>query len=59
MNANKRRYNKNLRLSAVNNEIEIIPACLPSAHALSVGWGWCVQATASVVVGCCRRRAWL
>jgi hypothetical protein len=43
-----RRY---LRLSAVKNEIEIIPACFLSAHALSVGWGWCVRAVASGVVG--------
>ena len=45
--------------SAVNNEIEIIPACFLSAHALSMGWEWSVQAVASGVVWRSRRRAWL
>ena len=40
-----------LRLSAVKNKIEIIPACLLSAHALSMGWEWSVRAVASGVVG--------
>jgi hypothetical protein len=40
--------------TAVNNEIEIIPACLPSAHALSMGWEWSVRAVASGVGDCCR-----
>ncbi|NOR60641.1 MAG: hypothetical protein GQ469_08450 [Methanosarcinales archaeon] len=44
--------------TAVNNEIEIIPACLPSAHALSMGWEWSVRAVASGVGDCCRG-AWL
>jgi hypothetical protein len=44
-----------LRLSAVNYKIEIIPACLLSAHALSMGWKWSVRAVASGVGDCCRR----
>ena len=40
--------------TAVNNEIEIIPACLPSAHALSMGCEWSVRAVASGVGDCCR-----
>jgi hypothetical protein len=43
-----------LRLSAVKNKIELIPACFFTAHALSVGWRWCVRAVASVVGDCCR-----
>ena len=45
-----------LCLSVVNNEIEIIPAYLLSAHALSVGWG-VMCAAASGVGDCCRPRA--
>jgi hypothetical protein len=45
--------------SAVNNEIEIIPACFISNHALSVGCEWCVLVVASGVVGCCRWVVWL
>jgi len=48
-----------LRLSAVNNEIEIIPACFLSAHALSMGCERDVRAAATGVGDCCRRRAWL
>ena len=48
-----------LCLSVVNYEIRIIPACLLSAHALSVGWEWCVQAVASGVGDCCRWEPWL
>ena len=44
--------------TAVNNEIEIIPACLPSAHALSVGLESGVRAVASGAGDCCRG-AWL
>ncbi len=44
-----------LRLSAVNYKIEIIPACLLPAHALSMGWKWSVRAAASGVGDCCRR----
>ena len=40
-----------LCLSVVNNEIEIIPACFLSAHALSMGWEWYVQAVASGAAG--------
>jgi len=43
-----------LCLSAVNNEIEIIPAYFLSAHVLSVGCGMSVRAAASGVGGCCR-----
>jgi len=38
-----------LRLSAVNNKIEIIPACPLSAHALSMGWESGVRTVASGV----------
>ena len=48
-----------LCLSVVNNEIEIIPACLLSAHALSVGWGVMCAGGASGVGDCCRWGAWL
>ena len=48
-----------LCLSVVNNEIKIIPACLLSTHALSVGCERCVREMASVVGDCCRRRPWL
>jgi len=34
----------------VNNEIELIPACLLSTHALSMGWEWCVRAVAAMAV---------
>ena len=44
-----------LCLSVVNKKIEIIPACFLSAHALSMGWEWCVRAVASVVGDYCRR----
>ena len=49
-----------LCVSVVNNEIEIITACLFSAHVLSMGWEWCVRAVASGVGRCCRRwvRCW-
>jgi hypothetical protein len=40
-----------LYLSAVNNEIEIIPACFLSAHALSMGWKRCVRAVPRVLLG--------
>ena len=43
----------------VNNEIEIIPVCLLSAHALSMGWEWSVRAVASGVGGCCRQQSCL
>ena len=38
-----------LCVSVVNNEIEIITACLFSAHVLSMGWEWCVRAVGALL----------
>ena len=43
----------------VNNEIEMIPACFLSAHALSLSWEDGVRAAATGVGWCCRWRRWL
>ena len=44
--------------SVVNIKIKIIPACFLPAHALSMGWDWCVRAVASGVGGAATG-AWL
>ena len=45
--------------SVVNTEIEIIPACFLSAHALSMGLESGVRVAALGVGGCCRQGSWL